>query len=101
VRKEKTRVNLGTDSKHLLIINTVCQTLFAYGHYTNESIYKERGLTILQHLPAESNRIIKQFKDLGFSIKDASESQGAIGLRKLFCEKRACMQCQIGKKLMM
>lgn len=90
---------LGDESINSLIINTVAPILVAYGKAKDDQSYIDRAVTILQHLPAEANRITKRWKELGLNVKDAADSQGMVELYNNFCLRRRCLDCNIGVSL--
>jgi hypothetical protein len=60
----------------------------------------ERTFQWLNELPAERHSISHKFQDLGFSITNAFMSQGTLELKQAYCDKKLCLQCTIGKKLL-
>ena len=51
---------------------------------------------LLQQLPAEQNKITKEWNELGLKVKNAFDSQAVIELYNNFCQKRQCLNCSIG-----
>jgi len=90
---------LGEESINSLIINTVAPVLVAYGKAKADPLYINRAVSILQHIPAETNRITTRWKELGLNVKDAFDSQAMVGLYNNFCLKRRCLDCNIGASL--
>jgi len=100
-RKAKGRVAaFGEASVENVVINTVAPLLVAYGKYKDEQAFVDLAVELLQQLPAEQNKITKEWNDLGLKIKNAFDSQGSIELRNEFCEKRQCLNCNIGVALL-
>jgi hypothetical protein len=79
-----------------LIVNAVVPLLAAYGRQRNQAAFVHQALTLLEELPAESNHLTKPFTQAGLPNQDAAQSQGLLGLQKLFCIPGRCLQCQIG-----
>jgi hypothetical protein len=52
-------------------------------------------------MPAEQNQLIAGWKRIGISVKKASGSQALIELKKQFCDQRKCLECEIGKHLLL
>jgi hypothetical protein len=90
---------LGESSVHNIIINTIAPMLVAYGQLHDEQVYINRAVDILQHLPAENNKIIREWKTLGYNVTSAFDSQGLIELYNSFCLKRRCLECSIGSSI--
>jgi hypothetical protein len=90
---------LGGESINSLIINTVAPMLVAYGKAKDDQHYIDRSVSILQNLPAETNRITRRWKEIGLNVKNAFDSQAMVGLYNNFCLKRRCLDCKIGASL--
>ncbi len=91
---------LGTSSIHILLINTVAPILFAYGKMHDREIYMDRAGRLLESLPAEKNHIITQFRNSGIKSATAADSQALIQLKREYCEKKKCIYCRIGFRLL-
>lgn len=87
---------LGQSSIHNILVNTVAPLLVAYGQLKDEQSYVDRATEILQYLPAENNKITRQWLDLGYRVKSSFDTQGLIELFNNFCMKRRCLDCTIG-----
>jgi hypothetical protein len=90
---------LGDESINSLIINTVAPILVAYGKAKDDQVYIDRAVSILQHIPAETNRVTKRWKELGLIVKTSFDSQAVVELYNNFCQKRRCLDCKIGASL--
>ncbi|MBO4773012.1 MAG: DUF2851 family protein [Bacteroidales bacterium] len=88
---------LGTEAKHLLIINLVCPFLTCYAQYTGNCDLAELAVDILEKLPPEKNSLVATKSKAGLSIKSAYDSQAAIQLDTAYCKPRRCIECQIGR----
>lgn len=96
-KKSNSRVpSLGQSSIHNIMINTIAPLLVAYGQLQDDQSYVDRATEILQHLPAENNKITRQWLGLGYNVKSSFDSQGLIELYNNFCMKRRCLNCTIG-----
>ncbi len=98
-RKSKVNIEIGNTSKQLILINTVVPFLFAYSRFTQDMVFQEKAIAILQSLSAEHNRITAKYQQIGFENKSAANSQGILGLSKLYCQNRKCLECTIGAQL--
>lgn len=90
---------LGESAVNILIVNVVVPFLFVYGENQNKRHLQNRALEFLEKLPPEKNSIVKKWQDLGVECRSAFESQALIQLKNLYCEKKNCLNCQIGVKL--
>jgi hypothetical protein len=96
-KKSKMNVpSIGISSIHNVIINTIAPLLTAYGQIHDEQSYIDRSIDALQHMPAENNKIIREWIDLGYKVSSAFDSQGLIELYNNFCLKRRCLDCMVG-----
>ena len=80
---------IGTDSIRTLIINTVLPYKYARGD-------KEQTYNLLERLPAENNRIIRQWKTVGQQVKTAADSQALLHLYTNYCQPVQCQNCDVG-----
>jgi len=90
---------LGENSINTLIINVVIPFLFVYGEKQNKENLKNRSLEFLEQLPAEENSIIEKWSKMGVESRSAFESQALLQLKNKYCERKKCLNCQIGVKL--
>ena len=74
--------------------------LYAYGHTHDDTALMDRAVGILQQLPAEKNSVVEPFVRSGIKAGDAFASQALIQLRRQYCEKRKCLFCRIGHRLL-
>jgi hypothetical protein len=99
-KAKSTVAGLGQVSIENLIINTIAPLLVAYGQSKDDDQLIDRALNILQAVPSEKNRITRLWQSLGYTSKNAFDSQGLIELYNNFCQKRACLNCVIGSSLL-
>jgi len=90
---------LGDSSVNMLIINVVIPFLFVYGEKQNKEFLKNRALEFLEQLPTEVNSIIEKWGKMGVNSQSAFESQALLQLKNKYCERKKCLNCQIGVKL--
>ena len=91
---------VGDSSIDNLMINTVIPILVSYGKDKDEQSFVDRGVSFLQQLQPESNKITKAWDGLGLAAKSAFDSQGLIELNNNFCLKRKCLSCTIGSAIL-
>jgi hypothetical protein len=89
----------GDDTLEGLIINAILPLRFAYAQYHNDTALQEKALDLLSALPPESNKITRSWQEMGFENNNAYDSQSLLGLQQLYCEKRRCLECSIGQRL--
>jgi hypothetical protein len=91
---------LGEESINNIIINSVAPILVAVGKQRDDQEMVDRAVALLQSIPGEKNKIVKQYQQLGYSCKSAVDSQGLIELFSNFCQKRQCLNCSIGTAIL-
>lgn len=103
--------NFGTETeRHLramsqmsintIIINVVVPLIYAHGRSRDDNDACDRAMEMLQSLPPERNSIIETFGKAGIKCRDAFSSQALIQLRREYCEKRKCLFCRIGHRML-
>lgn len=97
--KKSNPKELGEDSVNILLINVVIPFLFVYGEYQNRDYLKNRALDFLEQLPPEKNSIVRKWEQLGVNARSAFETQALLQLKNLHCQKKTCLNCQVGSKL--
>ena len=96
-RKEKT---IGENALNILLINTVVPMLFAYGLHNKRPEYCERATRLLESIPPEKNTIVTTFYNAGITVRHAGDSQGLIQIKHEYCEKKKCLYCRIGFRML-
>lgn len=91
---------IGRQSIDNILINTVSLFLFAYGKITQTDRFINRGLALLENIPAESNSIVKIFTDFGIRIENSYDSQAVIELKNTYCDYKRCLSCGIGNSIL-
>lgn len=91
---------LGKDSIHLIIINTVIPFMFVYGRSRGDHLLIDRCLRFLDQIPGESNRITRKWESLGLSCRTAFNTQALLQLKAEYCSGRKCLSCAIGNNLL-
>jgi hypothetical protein len=92
--------SLSEGSRTLLLINAVAPLLYAYGAHRGDPELAERGLVLLEKLPAESNSYLRHWAELGLRADNALRSQALMQLRREYCDNRRCLSCRFGHQLL-
>ncbi len=92
--------SLGIDSINNILINTIAPFLFLYGKLNDQSAYIEKAMQLLEHIKPENNVIIRIWNSLGVKAKNAFETQSLIQLKNVYCNKKQCLNCAIGIKIL-
>ncbi|MFI2743845.1 DUF2851 family protein [Zhouia sp. PK063] len=93
--KIKTLSHAFTD---LLLINTILPLQFCYAKYNGAETVDFTSLAT--DISAEKNRIITSFSKIGIKSTSAKNSQALLQLYHQYCEKKNCLKCTIGNKLL-
>ena len=90
---------LGKDSIHSIIINTIVHFVFLYGKEKGRSELTDKALLLLEQIPPENNKIIRIWSDNGIIARNALESQALLQLYNYYCRHKKCLQCEIGTRI--
>jgi hypothetical protein len=91
---------MGNSSVDLILINTVIPFLFFYGKYRKVDAFTDEALNLIEKISSENNVIIRNMEKLGFSSKNALHSQALLYLKINYCDKKQCLKCKIGTKIL-
>jgi hypothetical protein len=95
--KEK---KLGTQMINNILINKIIELPFAYGlHHNNESV-RNMAIKWRQQTLPKKNEIATGFHNIGFTNKNAFDSQALIQSKNEYCDDKRCLQCSIGNVLL-
>jgi len=92
--------SLGRQMVDNIIINTVIPVLFAYGVNHNDQRQRDIPVKWLMQLPPEQNNITRKWKEREVLNQNAMDSQALIELKKNYCDKRLCLECAVGNKIL-
>ena len=95
--KEK---EIGENALDILLINTIVPLLFAYGGRNKLPEYCTRATRLLESIPPERNHIVTAFARSSIHVRNAGDTQSLIQLKREYCEKRKCLYCRIGFRLL-
>ena len=96
VQGEKT---LTKDFIDLILINAVLPLKYTYHKNTDENIPDEI-LTLYQNISPEKNTVIDQWSTIKVKPKNALETQSLLFHYRNFCQKKECLRCEVGVRLM-
>lgn len=85
---------ISTKHLHLLIINTIVPILYSYGKHRKDNTLCNKAEDHLHLLPPEDNGIIRSWAKMGINANCAADSQALIQLKKEYCIKKRCLDCQ-------
>ncbi|MEZ4918888.1 MAG: DUF2851 family protein [Saprospiraceae bacterium] len=91
---------LGPGTLQSLVINALVPALFLYSKHKQDPRYQDKAMVLLQSIPAESNKTLREWDFIGVKAENAGESQALLHLKKNYCNKKKCMQCAAGNAIM-
>lgn len=91
---------IGRTKTDLLAINLVAQMQYAYGDYIDNDRLRNKAISLLEDLPAESNSIIAQWKSYGPLAQTAFDSQALLQLSFEYCRHQRCEECVVGRQIL-
>ena len=83
-----------------IIINTVVPLAVTFFRYNGDSAAADRAMRMLDEIRSESNSVVDLFLKAGLKCRDAFTSQALIQLRREYCEKRKCLYCRFGHRML-
>nr|HQH41911.1 DUF2851 domain-containing protein [Bacteroidales bacterium] len=75
--------------------------LFAWGKRNGNQDLMQKAISFLEAMPPEENQITRAWEKAGITVSNAADAQSLIQLYRQYCEKKFCLRCAIGNKLMM
>jgi hypothetical protein len=90
----------GQDTLDLILINTVIPFIYCFGLVHGNGESAESAFKTLSSLAPENNSIIRNFNYFGMELSNAMQTQGALELKKHWCDQRRCLDCGIGQELL-
>src|SRR5690625_1328384 len=91
----------GKNSRDHTFINGLGPYLVFVGEKKNDNEIKNKALTMLENLSAETKRIIRIWDKLDVKSEHALDSQALLYLYKSYCMERKCAQCRIGQAILL
>jgi len=83
-----------------IIINAFLPLFFTFGKVRNNRDICGRVLNFLEDLPPENNEIVKKWNKFGLRTCNVFDSQALIHLETRYCEKRRCLECMFGNRIL-
>ena len=99
-KKSKSRVPaMGRQATNLLIINAVVPLIVSYAKQRQIPDLLDRAIEWLSEVPAENNRITREWERLEMKVKTAADSQALIEWHNSYCLQKRCLDCTVGASL--
>ena len=91
---------VGKDTIDLIMINTVAPYLYTFGTVHSKKELADHAMAFLSQLAPESNSILRNFSYFGIEFSNAMQTQGGLELKKNWCDRQRCLDCEIGQELL-
>ncbi len=88
--------NMGPQAIDTILINTIVPFKFLYGKIKGDEQLCDSAIDLLESMNAEDNKIIRDWKSNKWNPESAAESQALLELKKSYCDKKFCLNCEIG-----
>lgn len=92
--------HLGKTALQVALINAVVPMMFAYGTATGQEELCSRALSLLESVKGEDNSVVREWRSAGMTIDSAYDSQAVLQLQKEYCDKKKCLYCRIGHRIL-
>jgi hypothetical protein len=83
-----------------ILINTVIPALYAYGVHMNDDACIRKSLDWLECAAPEENSATRVFFSGPAKPASARDTQAMLELRQNYCQRRRCLECEIGNRLL-
>jgi hypothetical protein len=83
-----------------LFLNALVPFVFFYEKNKGDGA-TDHALKYLENIPTEKNSIITRWRNIEMDSDNALESQGLLRLYKTYCQNQRCLECNIGKKILL
>lgn len=91
---------MGSEAIDHLLINAVLPLRLFLGRAFGHPRPLEEARAFLRTLPAEDNAVVRGWRKVGITVRDAAGSQALLELRGNHCGQRRCLTCVIGMELL-
>lgn len=90
----------GSQVLEQIILNAIVPVMFTLGILRNKQNLKSRALKLLEELPSEQNKIMREWENLGLRSESSAESQALYHCFTEMCAAKKCLSCDIGKNIL-
>jgi hypothetical protein len=60
---------------------------------------EKQAIDLLEQIPGENNRIIRQWKMLGQKVETAADTQALLHLYQTYCQQEKCINCEVAYQI--
>lgn len=98
--RASTTIGLGEGAIDGIIINVVVPLIYARAQRLGDYKRMDMCLDWMQQIKPEANSIVRLFRSAEIECDSALMSQAVIELRREYCEKKRCIFCRFGHRLL-
>ena len=99
VKDKETKI--GKQTIDTILINTVIPFSYIYGKTTNPNFDSEKIIDFMRTIKAEDNRETRTFAEIDkIKCNNALDTQAMLNLKKNYCDRKRCLDCNIGFQIM-
>ncbi len=91
---------MGESCVKLFEINGMAPFLFFYGLEKGQPDLCEGVISFLELTAGEGNVHIDRWKQAGFPVSNAMQTQALLQLKQFYCDNKRCLECRIGHRLL-
>lgn len=96
---KRRKLRMGKMAVDLIVLNAFIPVIFHYGSFRKRQDLKDKVISILEDLPPEKNDLLFKWEKNGVKAGNAFESQALIHLSTRYCNKKRCLECMIGNRI--
>jgi hypothetical protein len=82
------------------LINCIVRFIFWKANKLNDTKLLNKSNSLLLLISKESNRFTRKWEVLNIRPKNAFDSQAILEIYEQLCNRKACLDCEIGKKIL-
>lgn len=82
------------------LINCIVRFIFWKANKLNDTKLLDKSTRLLLLISKESNRFTRKWEVLNIRPKNAFDSQALLEIYEQLCNRKACLDCEIGKKIL-
>lgn len=99
-KEKQKQLKISQGLKNQLLINAVSPFLFWWGKVNSNENLQSSALELLDFIPVEDNRLVRDWRKRGIIMETARDSQALIELLNFYCLRKKCLSCSVGNKVL-
>jgi hypothetical protein len=90
---------LGKHSAERIVANVLTPVMYHYGQTHNDETLCRRAVEMWEQLPPEDNACIDVWRQQQLPPRSMLESQALLQLTNEYCNKKRCLHCAVGRRI--